>query len=103
VPTYKAVQVSEPRKLNLVQLPTREPGPGQVRLSVEACAGRQRVSATIGKHRLVQFDPLVASTSMFQAMDCRHPATVGPGATSSNEVSHILRIIVVPFVIAHAA
>ena len=35
--TYKAIQVSEPGKLNLVQLPTREPGPGQVRLRVEAC------------------------------------------------------------------
>jgi propanol-preferring alcohol dehydrogenase len=37
VTTYKAIQVSEPGKLNLVQLPTREPGPGQVRLRVEAC------------------------------------------------------------------
>jgi propanol-preferring alcohol dehydrogenase len=37
VTTYKAIQVSEPGKMNLVQLPTREPGPGQVRLRVEAC------------------------------------------------------------------
>jgi propanol-preferring alcohol dehydrogenase len=37
VTTYKAVQVTEPEKMNLVQLPIREPGPGQVRLSVEAC------------------------------------------------------------------
>ena len=35
--TYKAIQVSEPGKMNLVQLPMREPGPGQVRLRVEAC------------------------------------------------------------------
>jgi propanol-preferring alcohol dehydrogenase len=35
--TYKAIQVSEPGKLNLVQLATPEPGPGQVRLRVEAC------------------------------------------------------------------
>lgn len=35
--TYKAIQVSEPGKMNLVQLPIREPGPGQVRLCVEAC------------------------------------------------------------------
>jgi propanol-preferring alcohol dehydrogenase len=37
VTTYKAVQVTEPEKMNIVQLPIREPGPGQVRLSVEAC------------------------------------------------------------------
>jgi alcohol dehydrogenase, propanol-preferring len=37
VTTYKAVQVTEPEKMNLVQLPIRGPGPGQVRLSVEAC------------------------------------------------------------------
>ena len=35
--TYKAVQVTEPEKMNLVQLPIREPGPGQVHLGVEAC------------------------------------------------------------------
>ena len=31
------MQVSEPGKLSLVELPIREPGPGQVRLRVEAC------------------------------------------------------------------
>jgi alcohol dehydrogenase, propanol-preferring len=35
--TYKAIQVTEPGKMNLVQLPIREPGPGHVRLRVEAC------------------------------------------------------------------
>src|SRR5438876_1334054 len=35
--TYKAAQVREPGKLNLVELPIREPAPGQVRLRVEAC------------------------------------------------------------------
>jgi propanol-preferring alcohol dehydrogenase len=34
---YKAVQVTKPGKLDLVELPIREPGPGQVRLRVEAC------------------------------------------------------------------
>jgi Zn-dependent alcohol dehydrogenases len=35
--TYKAIQITKPGKLNLVELPIREPGPGQVRLRVEAC------------------------------------------------------------------
>ena len=35
--TYKAIQVTKPGKLNLVELPIREPGPGQVRIRVEAC------------------------------------------------------------------
>src|SRR4029077_18889952 len=47
VTTYKAIQVSEPRKLNLVQLPTREPGPGQVRLRVEACGVCHSDAATV--------------------------------------------------------
>ena len=34
---YRAVQVTEPGKLNLVELPIREPGPGQARVRVEAC------------------------------------------------------------------
>jgi D-arabinose 1-dehydrogenase-like Zn-dependent alcohol dehydrogenase len=34
---YKAIQVTNPGKLDLVELPIREPGPGQVRLRVEAC------------------------------------------------------------------
>jgi alcohol dehydrogenase, propanol-preferring len=34
--TYKAVQVTEPGKLQLVELPIRERGRGQVRLRVEA-------------------------------------------------------------------
>lgn len=34
---YLAVQVSEPGKFKLVELPVRDPGPGQVRLRVEAC------------------------------------------------------------------
>src|SRR6478672_1700835 len=35
--TYRAVQVTEPGKLNLVELPIREPAPAQVRIRVEAC------------------------------------------------------------------
>src|SRR6516164_8602216 len=34
--TYKAVEVTSPRKLNLVTRPVPEPGPGQVRVRVEA-------------------------------------------------------------------
>lgn len=35
--TYKAIEIISPGKLNLVERPLREPGPGQVRLKVEAC------------------------------------------------------------------
>jgi len=45
--TYKAVQVSEPGKLNLVELPIREPGPGQVRIRVEACGVCHSDAATV--------------------------------------------------------
>src|ERR1700726_3082125 len=34
--TYKAVEVTSPRKLNLLTRPVPEPGPGQVRVRVEA-------------------------------------------------------------------
>ena len=34
--TYKAIEITTPGKLNLVERPMREPGPGQVRLKVEA-------------------------------------------------------------------
>jgi alcohol dehydrogenase, propanol-preferring len=47
VRTYKAVQVKEPGKLNLVELPIREPGPGQVRLRVEACGVCHSDAATV--------------------------------------------------------
>jgi len=45
--TYKAVQAREPGKLNLVELPIREPGPGQVRLRVEACGVCHSDAATV--------------------------------------------------------
>ncbi len=45
--TYKAAQVREPGKLNLVELPIREPGPGQVRLRVEACGVCHSDAATV--------------------------------------------------------
>src|SRR6266404_7761168 len=45
--TYKAAQVREPGKLNLVELPIREPGPGQVRLRVEACGVSHSDIATV--------------------------------------------------------
>jgi alcohol dehydrogenase, propanol-preferring len=47
VTTYKAIQVSEPGKLSLVQLPTREPGPSQVCLRVEACGVCHSDAATV--------------------------------------------------------
>jgi alcohol dehydrogenase, propanol-preferring len=34
--TYKAVEVTSPRELNLVTRPVPQPGPGQVRVRVEA-------------------------------------------------------------------
>src|SRR4029077_14800690 len=45
--TYRAVQVREPGKLNLVELPVREPGLGQVRLRVEACGFCHSDTATV--------------------------------------------------------
>ena len=56
--TYKAVQVREPGKLNLVELPIREPGPGQVRIRVEACGVCHSDAATVEG----QFPGLTSST-----------------------------------------
>ena len=45
--TYKAVQVTEPGKLQLVELPIREPEPGRVRVRVEACGVCHSDSGTV--------------------------------------------------------
>jgi D-arabinose 1-dehydrogenase-like Zn-dependent alcohol dehydrogenase len=45
--TYEAVQVTEPGKLQLVELPIREPERGQVRLRVEACGVCHSDAATV--------------------------------------------------------
>jgi alcohol dehydrogenase, propanol-preferring len=47
IQTYKAIQATKPGKLNLVELPIREPGPGQVRLRVEACGVCHSDAATV--------------------------------------------------------
>jgi D-arabinose 1-dehydrogenase-like Zn-dependent alcohol dehydrogenase len=47
IQTYKAIQVTKPGKLDLVELPIREPGPGQVRLRVEACGVCHSDAATV--------------------------------------------------------
>src|SRR6516162_413605 len=45
--TFKAVQVTEPGKLQLVELPIREPESGQVRVRVEACGVCHSDSGTV--------------------------------------------------------
>src|SRR5262249_54989317 len=45
--TYKAVQVTEPNKFQLVELPIREPEHGQVRVRVEACGVCHSDSGTV--------------------------------------------------------
>jgi propanol-preferring alcohol dehydrogenase len=45
--TYKAVHVTEPGKLQLVELPIREPGRGEVGLRVEACGVCHSDSGTV--------------------------------------------------------
>jgi propanol-preferring alcohol dehydrogenase len=45
--TYRAVQVTAPGRLELVERPVEEPGPGQIRLRVEACGVCHSDSATV--------------------------------------------------------
>jgi alcohol dehydrogenase, propanol-preferring len=45
--TYKAVEVSAPGVLRVVERPMSEPGPGQIRMRVEACGICHTDSATI--------------------------------------------------------
>jgi propanol-preferring alcohol dehydrogenase len=45
--TYKAVQVSAPGVLRVVERPVSEPGPGQVRIRVEACGICHTDAATV--------------------------------------------------------
>ena len=44
---YRAVEVTRPGLLKLVQRAVQEPGPGQVRLRVEACGVCHSDSATM--------------------------------------------------------
>ena len=44
---YKAVEVSAPGVLRVVERPISEPGPGQVRIRVEACGVCHTDSATV--------------------------------------------------------
>src|SRR3977135_1287961 len=45
--TYKAVEVSAPGMLRVVERPVSEPGPGQVRMRVEACGVCHTDAATV--------------------------------------------------------
>jgi D-arabinose 1-dehydrogenase-like Zn-dependent alcohol dehydrogenase len=45
--TYKAIQVTAPGRLELVQRPIPEPGPGQARIRVEACGVCHTDAATV--------------------------------------------------------
>ncbi len=46
--TYRAVEVTAPGVLRLVERPIPEPGPGQVRIRVEACGVCHTDAATVG-------------------------------------------------------
>src|SRR6201993_5358646 len=45
--TYKAMQVSKPGQLKMVELRVSDPGPGQVRLRVESCGVCHSDTATV--------------------------------------------------------
>lgn len=45
--TYKAVQAAAPGRLELVRKPVRDPGPGEVRMRVEACGVCHSDSGTV--------------------------------------------------------
>jgi D-arabinose 1-dehydrogenase-like Zn-dependent alcohol dehydrogenase len=45
--TYKAIEVSAPGAFRLVERPIKEPGPGQVRIRVEACGVCHSDAATV--------------------------------------------------------
>jgi len=47
VQTYRAVQATEPGRLALTELPLAEPGPGHVRIRVEACGVCHSDAATV--------------------------------------------------------
>jgi D-arabinose 1-dehydrogenase-like Zn-dependent alcohol dehydrogenase len=46
--TYKAMEVSAPGLLRVVERPVSEPGAGQVRIRVEACGVCHMDAATVG-------------------------------------------------------
>ena len=48
--TYKAIEITSPGQLNLVEKEFRDPGPGQVRLKVEAAEAMWEDSA-LGRRR----------------------------------------------------
>src|ERR1700739_1672174 len=45
--TYKAIEVTEPGEFSLANKPLRDPGPGQVRIRVEACGVCHSDAATV--------------------------------------------------------
>src|SRR6201997_2142041 len=45
--TYRAVEVTKPGEFSLANKPLRDPGPGQVRIRVEACGGCHSDAATV--------------------------------------------------------
>jgi alcohol dehydrogenase, propanol-preferring len=45
--TYRAVQAVAPGRLELVRKPIRDPGPGEVRIRIEACGVCHSDSATV--------------------------------------------------------
>src|ERR1700719_2363096 len=53
--TYKAVQAIRPGPLELVEQPLKAPGPGQVRIRVEACGVCHADSATVEGILLIQW------------------------------------------------
>jgi propanol-preferring alcohol dehydrogenase len=50
-PTYQAVQAVAPGRLEPVRKPVRDPGPGEVRIRLEACGACHSNSGTVdGMH-----------------------------------------------------
>ncbi|HEY3186384.1 MAG TPA: alcohol dehydrogenase catalytic domain-containing protein [Solirubrobacteraceae bacterium] len=75
VETYRAVQAVEPGRLALAQLPQRTPGPGHVRVRVEACGVCHSDAVTVEALMPIDF-PRVPGHEAVGRID-----TVGDGVT----------------------
>lgn len=71
--TYKAVEVSSPGTLRVVERQVPEPGPGQVRIRVEACGichtDAATVTGTLAFSVLENIRPMIETGPLEQAAD----------------------------------
>ena len=85
--TYRAVQAVAPGRLELVRKPIRDPGPGEVRIRIDACGVCHSDSATVEEVLPIEWPRVPGHEAVGGSMSSARVSKAGRWASASVSAS----------------